>query len=169
MNESALTALRIPERYHPRKKVATSQKSPLLAVGSQAPNWTLMDSDGKKLSLTQLKGKLVVIDFFFIGCYPCMLALSPSNKLHEQFKNKKVVILSMSERDKASSVNAFKKQYRIPYPIYIGAKDVVQNYHVTGFPTFYFIDKSGKIVEATNDYTELTNNAPSMIDRLLVN
>jgi peroxiredoxin len=44
----------------------------LLAVGTTAPNWTLYDVNGKQLSLSQLKGKVVLLDFYFIGCSGCM-------------------------------------------------------------------------------------------------
>lgn len=140
----------------------------VLTAGTVAPDWTLYTADGKKTSLTQMKGKVVLLDFYFIGCIPCMDAIKPLNKLYEKYKDKNIVIASVTERDSKKSVLAFKKQYGIKYPGYVDATDVVKSYHVNGFPTFYFIDKEGKIANVTVGYSGgFEEKVTSIINNLL--
>lgn len=73
----------IPPYFHLKNKV----KKPLEA-GATAPAWTLYSTDGNILSLSGLKGKVVLIDFSYIGCLPCMEAIGPMNRLHEKYKDK---------------------------------------------------------------------------------
>ena len=163
-----ITAMTIPKGLHlPKERSALpKEQTGLLALGSDAPDWSLYAADGKKMSLTQMKGRVVVLDFFFIGCGGCMLSLKPLNKLHEKYKN--VAIISMTERDSKKSVLEFEKNYHIKYPTYVNAADVVKSYHVEGFPTFYFIDKKGKIANVFVGYSDdFEEKATSIINNLL--
>lgn len=139
----------IPKGFHPPKK----QNAPpaLLAAGTIAPDWTLYDTNGKKISLGDMKGKIVLMDFYFIGCGPCMQSLKPLNNLYSKYKDK-LVIASFSDRDSKQAVAKFKKQYGIEYKGLVDAAEVVRSYHVTGFPTFYFIDKNGVIANVMLGY-----------------
>lgn len=151
-----IASMTIPTGFHlpKRQPVLPKEQTGLLAVGSAAPDWSLYAEDGKKMSLTQMKGKVILLDFFFIGCGGCMLSLKPLNKIHEKYKNENVAMVSMTFRDSKKSATEFKTNYNIKYPIYINAGDVVKSYHVEAFPTFYFIDKEGKIANITVGYSE---------------
>ena len=160
-----LASIMPPKGLHPSKKLPVLT---LLSPGTVAPDWTLYTADGKKMSLSQMKGKIVLLDFYFIGCTGCMLSIKPMNNLHKKYKNQNVVIASITERDSKKSVLAFDKQYRIYYPGYVEAADVVKSYHVTGFPTFYFIDKEGKVANVFNGYDDdFEQKAALTIDGLL--
>jgi peroxiredoxin len=151
-----IAAMAIPDGFHPPRQQSALPNEPnvLLALGSVAPGWILYDAAGEQMSLAQLKGKVVLLDFFFIGCGGCMEALKPLNKIHEQYRNQNVAIVSMTFRDDRRSTAAFKKNYHIKYPIYIDAAGVVKSYHVSGFPTFYFIDKEGKVASVIVGYND---------------
>jgi peroxiredoxin len=140
-----MASMTAPKGFRLHEPQPATGEADLLASGNVAPAWTLYTADGKKTSLAQLKGKVVLMDFYFIGCMPCMRSLKPLNNLYEKYKGKNFVIASLTERDGKQSVLAFEKNYRLKYPGYINAADVVKAYHVKGFPTFYYIDKTGKI------------------------
>jgi peroxiredoxin len=160
------TTFSVPKGFHPPQKSAAPPA--LLAPGSIAPNWTLYDANGNKTSLAQMKGKVVVLDFYFIGCWGCMLSLQPLNTIHEKYNDKNVVIASITERDSEKKVLAFEKQYHIKYPGYVNAADVVKSYHVSAFPTFYFIDKEGKIANVIVGYSDgFEAKTTAIIDKLL--
>jgi thiol-disulfide isomerase/thioredoxin len=108
----SIASFTIPKGFHQRKEWIPSN---LLLPGTVAPDWTLYTADGKKLSLTQMKGKVVLLDFYFIGCTGCMLSLKPLNNLYEKYKNQNVLIASITERDSEKSVLAFEEQYGIKY------------------------------------------------------
>jgi len=157
----------IPEGFHP-PKVKPAEQTALLTPGTVAPDWILYDTDDKKTSLAQMKGKVILLDFYFIGCGGCMLSLRSLDNIYEKYRNQNFVITSLTERDSKKSVLAFDKIYHIKYPGYIDASDAVKSYHVTGFPTFYFIDKEGKIASVLVGYSDnFEEKAITIIDDLL--
>jgi peroxiredoxin len=160
-----IASMTIPKGFHLPKEQPTL---PLLTLGTVAPDWTLYTAEGKKVTLAEMKGKVVLLDFFFIGCEGCMLSLKPLNDLHEKYKNQNVTMVSMTFRDSKKSISEFKKNYSIKYPIYADAAVVVKLYHVDGFPTFYLVDKQGKIANAFVGYSDdFEQKVTSAIDDLL--
>ncbi|WP_183561071.1 peroxiredoxin family protein [Mucilaginibacter sp. SP1R1] len=157
----------MPEGFHAPKEKPKEQ-SALLTQGMIAPDWTLYDTDGKKASLSQMKGKVVLLDFFFVGCVYCMNTLAPLDNLHEKYKNKNLVILSISDRDSKKLVTAFKKAQCIKNQMFPNARDVANLYQVTAAPTFYFIDQEGKIANIVDGYSEdFETKMSAIIDSLL--
>lgn len=158
-----IASISIPDGFHLPKAAPA-----LLTPGTVAPDWTLYVTNGKKVSLSQLKGKVVLMDFYFIGCHNCMDALGSLNNLHQKYKEQNFVIASITARDKLKSVVEFDKNNQIKYASYIIGADVVKSYHVTGFPTFYFIDKEGKVSDVTLGYDkDFEANATLIINALL--
>lgn len=156
----------VPKGFHPALKITAAPA--LLTPGTAAPNWTLNDANGKQSSLSEMKGKVVVLDFYYIGCGGCMLSLKPLNAVYERYKGKNVVIVSITDRDNEKAILAFEKQYHIKYPGYVNAASTVKSYHVSAFPTYYFIDKGGKIQNVMVGYNEkFEEKVTSIIDHLL--
>lgn len=156
----------IPKNFKPRKEEPAPPA--LLNTGTIAPDWTLFDANDKKLSLSQLKGKIVLLDFYFIGCAGCMASIKPLNAIYEKYKNKDLIIASLSERDSKKAVLDFEKRYKINYTGYVNTADVVKSYHVSGFPTFYFIDKEGMIRSAFVGYNDdFEEKVTAIIDKIL--
>jgi peroxiredoxin len=158
-----IISLEIPASFHLKKQRT------LLKIGTTAPDWTLSSTGGSKLSLSELKGKVVLIDFSYIGCLPCMQAIEPMNTLHEKYKNKKVEIVSIYPIDKIESVTKYVKKYGIKYPVYIDANLLPAKYQITGYPCFYLIDKDGKIAKVFAEYSEYFEAETSSIIENLLN
>ncbi len=123
------------------------RKSDLL--GKPALPFSVSDINGNNYSLESLKGKVVVINFWFVECKPCVMEMPELNKLVEKFNNKDVVFLgfAMNEKDK---IEQFLKKTKYKYNIIPGAKDVVGTYGVTSFPMHIVIDKNSIIIFAVN-------------------
>lgn len=163
-------ATAIPAGYHLPKAapVQAAEQSAPLQAGSVAPDWTLVDTEGKTVSLAQLKGQVVLIDFFFIGCGGCMEALKPLDALYNKYKNQQVTQLSITIRDSREASLKFKRNYHIQSPIYLNGAAVAKSYHVAGYPTFCFIDKDGKIASVITGYSDdFETKAAATLDRLL--
>ena len=160
-----IAALAIPKAFHPPKDQVTL---PLLTPGTIAPEWTLYTTEGKPISLARLKGKVVLIDFFFIGCGGCMESLQSLDRIYGKYKNRNFVLVSISNRDSRKAVAAFKQKYNIKNTVCGDAADVAKAYHVPGAPLFYYIDKGGKIANSTFGYDDgFESKTTSLIDGLL--
>ncbi|MBL4678671.1 MAG: redoxin domain-containing protein [Mucilaginibacter sp.] len=166
-DQSEITPLTftVPIGFKPR---IASERLPLLAQGIKAPDWTLTDVNGKTVSLKQLKGKIVLLDFYFIGCSGCMLSVKPLNAVFKKYKKKNVFLASLTMRDSKKAVIDFESRNDIAYPGFINAAEVVKLYHVTAFPTFYIIDQYGKIAQAFVGYNDdLGQRITSVLENLL--
>lgn len=120
-----------------------------LAPGSLAPDFTLSDLNGKKVSLHDFKGKIVYLDFWASWCGPCRAEIPYAKKLEEQFHGKDVVFLCVSIDQnpdswrKAITDNDIKGVHLIVTP----DSNVPHAYNIKGIPRYVIIDKEGKIVD----------------------
>ncbi|MDD4235202.1 MAG: TlpA disulfide reductase family protein [Bacteroidales bacterium] len=131
------------------------QKSPeLLSTDTFAPDWTLVSLNDETLKLSDLKGSLVLIDFFYKSCYPCMLALPALQDLHEQYYDKGLRVIGINPYDtkEKNDIDVFLKNRGITYTVLLDGKDVANEYHVSSYPTIYIIDKEGKILHTQVGY-----------------
>jgi len=151
-NDSILTLKSIPPYY--KLKTYVPFKAPsLLTKGSMAPDWSLFSLKDEKISLNDFKGKVVLIDFFYKSCYPCMLALPKLEALYEKYKEKGLVVVGIDPVDKKEDdMGSFLSKRGVRYTVLLGGKDVSKDYHISGYPTMYLIDKNGKIVYAISGY-----------------
>ena len=136
-------------------------KSPeLLPKDTIAPNWSLISLKDKTVSLSDYKGELVLIDFFYKSCYPCMLALPALQNLHEKYNDKGLKLIGIDPYDtkEKDDIDNFLAKRGVTYTVLLGGKDVAKEYHVSGYPTIYLIDKEGKIIFTQVGYGEGTED-----------
>jgi cytochrome c biogenesis protein CcmG/thiol:disulfide interchange protein DsbE len=113
-----------------------------------APDFTLKTLEGEQMTLTSLKGKVVLLDFWATWCGPCRESIPHLVNLHKNYREKGLVILGMSaDKGDGDVVRRFVKSMDIPYPIMITPEEVLRSYGVTALPTTVFIDREGKIRE----------------------
>ena len=124
-------------------------------MGSEAPEWTLKDGDGKEVSLKSLRGKLVLLDFWATWCGPCRQAMPGVQKLYEKYKGKPLAVFGVNCYERGSNVDpaGFMKQGGFTYPQLLQGSDVVQTYRAVGIPTFYLIAPDGKILLAFSGFS----------------
>ncbi len=138
--------------YRPPAEVAEVK---LLPKGTMSPEWKLEDyNDGKMVSLSDLKGQVVLLDFWIKNCGPCKESIPRINELHHKYKGKKVKIISINAYESKEVVSAYCIKNKVEYPVLLNGKSVAEKYGVNGFPAFFVIDKRGKIVCALGGYTE---------------
>lgn len=123
------------------------RESGLLAIGSEAPAWTLKNSDAKDRTLAGYRGKVVVMDFWGTWCPWCVKAMPAIQKVHEKFKDKPVAILGMNyEGSPTADPMAFMKKHGFTYEVIYKAETIAEKYRVQGWPTLYVIGADGKIL-----------------------
>ena len=120
----------------------------LLEIGAVAPSWKLREPNSNKryLSLEQLKGKVVVVDFWSLGCPPCMKMVAELNTVAKDFENRQVAVVGISAWGE-SKIDVFrlKQKRNLSYHLLVGSSEVVTAYKVDALPTLYILDKEGKI------------------------
>ena len=127
-----------------------------LKKGDIPPDFTLTSLDGKEVTLSELRGKKVILNFWNTWCPPCKAEMPHMQSYYkEQGKDGDVEILAVNltagERDvtadaKINTVMTFKNSYALTFPILIDAKSALEKkYQILAIPTTYFIDSKGKI------------------------
>ncbi len=138
-------------------KQARNMKTKL--KGKSAPEFSVTTIDGNKWDTASLKGKTVVLNFWFIACKPCIDEIPDLNKLVDKYSKKNVVFLGLG-LDSKSQVNDFLKTQKFEYQIVPKSQIVVKNFKVMAFPTHIVVDPKGKVV------FETTGLAPNTIQNI---
>src|SRR5665648_96375 len=123
--------------------------SPSWGAGKPAPGFTLKDVlQGKEYSLSQFKGKVVVINFFTFFCGPCRDEMPDLNKINNELKGKGLQTLGIALSSNPTQIRFLVKQLGLEYPVLIGNDKVSDAYgSIAVVPTTVIIDKAGNIAQ----------------------
>lgn len=132
-----------------------------------APDFESFDLDGETVSLSGHRGKIVVLNFWFIACKPCIIEMPELNELVEEYKEKEVVFLAVG-LDRPESVRDFLAKNDFDYRILPGGRSIANDYGVYGYPTHLIIDRKGKVVFSQTGYSSvLKQSLKRKLKRLL--
>ena len=120
-------------------------------VNEKAPDFIGFDMNGNSIKLSELQGKVVVLNFWFIKCAPCVKEIPELNNLKSQFKNKDVVFLAITF-DSKNNVNTFLNTHSFNYTLIASASNVIQINGIRSFPTNVVLDKNGIVVFQETGY-----------------
>lgn len=122
--------------------------------GQTAPDFTLKAIDGTEYTLSALRGKVVLIDFWATWCPPCREELPMIEQLHKEYKDKGLVVLGINDEDKAT-VSQFVKENKLTFPTLMDeGMNVARAYKVVAIPRVILINKEGKIVKDITGYSK---------------
>jgi len=113
----------------------------------KAPAFSLPDLNGKKVELTQYKGKVVFLNFWATWCGPCKEEMPSMEALYQEFKDKGFVFLTISvDYEGLKPVKEFLQKHRYTFPVLLDPKcDTLDPFEVKGIPTTLIIDKFGRM------------------------
>ncbi|GGH31919.1 thiol:disulfide interchange protein [Dyadobacter endophyticus] len=137
--------------------------------GKSAPDFTIPDVSGNPVSLADFKGKYVLLDFWGHWCGPCVRAFPALKALYDRFANKMTIvgIAAESKNDRDKWVNMIKENNLNWVQLSELEADngkVNQTYNIVAFPTYFLVDKAGKVVSKSNAIKDIESAINSIED-----
>ncbi|MCC6632487.1 MAG: TlpA family protein disulfide reductase [Gammaproteobacteria bacterium] len=116
-------------------------------VGEAAPDFTRNDLASRQLTLSEHRGKLVLLNFWATWCPPCREEMPLFSRWQRELKGKGLQVIGVSMDDDATSVKDFIAKYPVSYPVVMGDVKLAQSFGgVLGLPLSYLIDAQGRVV-----------------------
>jgi peroxiredoxin len=140
-------------------------------VGTTAPPFTLKDLDGKEVSLSDFKDRVVIIDFWATWCHVCEDTSPVLEKIYRKYKEQGLVVLgiSLDEGEKGiADVKDFMYNFDLTYTLLMGNRAVARQYFSFGIPTTFILNKDHVIVEKyVGDVFDFDEDMFTLIEKLL--
>lgn len=109
-------------------------------------SWTLQSIDGEVVQLSELKGKVLFINFWATWCPPCIAEMPAIQKLYDQYKNNPDIVFLFVTDDKTDQVKDFMTRHQYNLPVYRSLDVIPEELQTRSIPKTYLIDKEGSIV-----------------------
>ena len=130
-------------------------------------DFTLQSIDGESYTLSELKGNVIIVDFWATWCPPCRNSIPALSRLYDKYHERGFMILGISTED-VNTLREFRDAQQIPYPILSATNEVVKAYEVTAIPKMFFFDKTGAVRKTQTGYSpELEAQFDRLVDSLL--
>jgi peroxiredoxin len=125
-----------------------------LPTGKPAPNFTLRTLDGKPLRLRDLRGQVVLLDFWMVGCPPCRVLMPELQKLHRKYAGQGLRVIGVTEVDPTPrQAKAALKELGVTYPAVLDPGDQIgKRYQLEAHPTTVLIDRRGFVRVVRSGY-----------------
>jgi thiol-disulfide isomerase/thioredoxin/outer membrane lipoprotein-sorting protein len=139
-----------PRNFREMEKLERpSPRVPRDLIGKEAPDLSLQTLTGETVKLADLRGKIVLLDFWATWCEPCRDQMPAIAKLHRETRDQGVVLLGVNDDETAEKALKWAREQGYDWPsLYDGKqKDARRKYKVDGIPTLVLIDKQGIIAE----------------------
>lgn len=137
------------------QKADEERRTKMLAmIGKAAPDFKLQDIDHVYHTLSSLKGKVVVLNFWFTQCSPCIQEMPELNQLRSRFKDATDVVFFALTFEKQAMVRSWLAGHQFDYTVLTDATSVNSSFGITTWPTNMIIDKQGTIRYAENYHPE---------------
>jgi peroxiredoxin len=116
-------------------------------LGSRAPDFALRDMNGNYVSISALRGKVLVLNFWATWCPPCKLEMPSLNRLHNDYRAKGLEVVAISTDSSEKGIRDYTGEMRLSLRILRDSDGRISElYGVYSLPTTYVIDQSGMVV-----------------------
>ncbi len=116
------------------------------SVGSLAPDFQFYNPQEELVSLSDLRGEPVILNFWATWCGPCVYEMPYLQEVYEEWSDKGLVLLAINIRGTSSQVEEFLRSHGLSLPVLLDSQGAVAaRYNIRAYPTTFFIDKEGTI------------------------
>lgn len=144
----AVSAVFVPRPSStPTKAPGHNQPAEVVSVHPVAPDFTLTDLTGREVKLSDLKGQVVIVDFWATWCGPCRFETPWLVELRDRYHKQGVEVIGISLDDgDVDAVKEFAKEFKISYPLVMGTQRVTEDYGpISAVPTMFIVDRQGLV------------------------
>lgn len=126
---------------------------PNALLGRKAPEWTLQTEDKKVLSLSDLKSKVLMIQFTSVSCGPCKASIPFLKELSTEYNKEDFDFVAIECTSKNTNVlRSYKQRNDFDYTFLLSTKEVLNAYSITSYPVFFILDEKRTIVHVLNGF-----------------
>ena len=141
-----IAASRVPAE----EALARSDRPPSPQAGFAAPDFTLETPDGETISLSDLRGQVVLVNFWATWCPPCRAEMPAIQGVYDAYREQGFVVLAVDVGEGDAQVAAFADERGLTFPILMDREGTVSHqYQVRAMPSTFFVDQAGVIQEVT--------------------
>lgn len=135
--------------FHTARRSGTDHAPGVLGYGTPAPNFTLQTLDGKNISLSDFRGKAVLVNFWATWCGPCKIETPWLVELQNQYGSQGLQIVGVAMDDSGKDeIAQFAKDMGVNYPVLLGKEAVGDAYGgVPALPESFIVGRNGKIID----------------------
>jgi peroxiredoxin len=132
-----------------KDKDSTLRATKPIQPGLEVPNFAFPDMNGKQISLSDHRGKVVLVNVWATWCPPCRQEMPSMQRLYEKFKGKNFEILAVSiDSEGREAVAPFMRKLHLTFPALLDpGETIIPLYGITGVPESFIVDKDGILVE----------------------
>jgi peroxiredoxin len=148
----------------------SAQAAEKVKINAPAPDFTLPTLEGKQLSLSSLKGKVVLVAFWSIYCHVCKEELPKLESLYQKYKDKDLEVIGVNiDRESAGSIQASAKERGLSFPTLMdGEKKAMKAYQARALPATFIVDRNGILVDKKVGVYEWSSpESEQLIEKLL--
>ena len=129
---------------------ARVDRPPAPQAGFAAPDFSLETRDGETVSLSELRGQVVLVNFWATWCPPCRAEMPAIQQVYDQYSDQGFTVLAVDVSEGDAQVTAFADERGLTFPILMDRDGAVSiRYQVRAMPSTFFIDQAGVIQEVT--------------------
>jgi peroxiredoxin len=139
----------LPFCFYPGAALTMAQAAEQAQVSAPAPDFTLSTLEGKQISLSSLRGKVVFVNFWSIWCNPCRLEMPMMDSLYKRYKERGLDVIGVNiDRDSVASIEDFVKKHNLSFPVLLDReRKVMKVYRAHFLPTTVILSRGGIIME----------------------
>jgi len=115
--------------------------APKVAVGQMAPDFSIKDQFGRTISLSKLRGKVVLLDFWAVSCGPCLRKLPYIQQIHDKYKDKGLIVIGIHLHSQKEKAAEFVSENNYSFSSGFDTGRIFKDYDVGPVPTYFLIDR----------------------------